>query len=453
MIPINKKIKGKVEKFKSDAVTGLSFRKDGKLMAVGEADGKISIVETKKRALLRTFKHHKQATHALRFIGNSSYLATGSDDLTVKLYDISTRSIVRDFIGLHDDYIRSIRVLNENQNLLLVGSYDKKVSLLDLRILEQKAVQTFEHQFPVEDMDVFSDNNRFVTAAGTTVAIWDVRQNQIIGSSVNNLKTVTTCRVTSNDTRIITGSLDQQLKVLDVENFAVQYQTKLQAGIMSFDITKNQTYWAVGMNNGDVEIRCRRTTEEEGKVIDEEDRNDIALPQLEGKSKKVIRNYKYFYRGIYERPTDFDVKVETERKRRLQDFDKFLKKFQYKKALTSSLKIRNAHVTIGLIEELVQREALDIALRNSTDEELDSVFEFLAYNLADSRYTVSLVPFAEKLLELYASQVIQDATTREKFEELSEFLEEIIQEKDLMMNLLGKLEMILDSNILQGETN
>ena len=48
--------------------------------------------------------------------------------------------------------------------------------------------------------------------------------------------------------------------------------------------------------------------------------------------------------------------------------------------------------------------------------------------------------------------MIQNANTREKFQELSEFLEEIIQEKDLMMNLLGKLEMILDSNILQEET-
>ena len=47
--------------------------------------------------------------------------------------------------------------------------------------------------------------------------------------------------------------------------------------------------------------------------------------------------------------------------------------------------------------------------------------------------------------------MIRDVTTREKFQELSEFLEEIIQEKDLMMNLLGKLEMILDSNILQSE--
>lgn len=38
--------------------------------------------------------------------------------------------------------------------------------------------------------------------------------------------------------------------------------------------------WKINsFSNGDVEIKCRRTTEEEGKVIDEEDRNDIALPQ------------------------------------------------------------------------------------------------------------------------------------------------------------------------------
>jgi len=74
-----------------------------------------------------------------------------------------------------------------------------------------------------------------------------VRQNKVVGSSMNNLKTVTTVKVTSNDQRIITGSLDQQIKVLDPENFTVHYQQKYQAGIMSFDITKNQTYFALGM--------------------------------------------------------------------------------------------------------------------------------------------------------------------------------------------------------------
>jgi len=64
---------------------------------------------------------------------------------------------------------------------------------------------------------------------------------------MNNLKTVTTVKVTSNDQRIITGSLDQQIKVLDPEDFTVYYQAKYQAGIMSFDITKNQTHLAVGM--------------------------------------------------------------------------------------------------------------------------------------------------------------------------------------------------------------
>jgi len=358
---------------------------------------------------------------------------------------------VRDFVGLHEDYIRSLKVLSENQNLLLVGSYDKKVSLIDLRILEQKPAQIFSHQFPIEDLDVFSDANRFVTVGGTLATIWDVRQNKVLGSSMNNLKTVTTVKVTSSDQRIITGSLDQQIKVLDPEDFTVYYQAKYQAGIMSFDITKNQTHLAVGMNNGDMEIFCRKTTEEEAKAIDEEDRTDIALPKIEGKQKKIIRNYRFFYRGIYEKPSEYDQQFENEKKRKLQEFDRFLKKFQYKQALNAVLKKKNSYLTIGLIEELVQRDALDIALRNGTEEELANIFEFLEHNLPDPKLTTVLVPFTEKLLDLYATQILEDSNIRDQFNAVSDMLDQIIQEKNLMMNLLGKLEVILDSNIIQSE--
>jgi len=41
-----------------------------------------------------------------------------------------------------------------------------------------------------------------------------------------------------------------------------------------------------------------------------------------------------------------------------------MKKFQYKNALNAALNKNNAHIVISLIEELVQRGTLDVALRN-----------------------------------------------------------------------------------------
>ena len=56
--------------------------------------------------------------------------------------------------------------------------------------------------------------------------------------------------------------------------------------------------------------------------------------------------------------------MNAQKKKKLQDYDKQLKKFQYKNALDSALKTKNAHVIISVIEELVQRGTLDIALKN-----------------------------------------------------------------------------------------
>lgn len=41
-----------------------------------------------------------------------------------------------------------------------------------------------------------------------------------------------------------------------------------------------------------------------------------------------------------------------------------MKRFQYKNALNAALKKQNSNITVGLIEELVQRGTVDIALKN-----------------------------------------------------------------------------------------
>ena len=54
----------------------------------------------------------------------------------MKIFDISTNELIRNFPNLHNDHIRALNILSEKENFLLVGSYDKRISLLDLRIAE-----------------------------------------------------------------------------------------------------------------------------------------------------------------------------------------------------------------------------------------------------------------------------------------------------------------------------
>ena len=51
----------------------------------------------------------------------------------------------------------------------------------------------------------------------------------------------------------------------------------------------------------------------------------------------------------------------------MQDYDKQLKKFQYKNALNAAFNKKNSAATVSLIEELIQRGTLDIALQGRDD--------------------------------------------------------------------------------------
>jgi hypothetical protein len=68
-----------------------------------------------------------------------------------------------------------------------------------------------------------------------------------------------------------------------------------------------------------------------------------------------------------------------------------LKKFQYKKALNDSLIQNNPETVLALLEELIQRGGLEIALANRSADELQMVAEFIKWKICDYRYQNVLV--------------------------------------------------------------
>ena len=59
--------------------------------------------------------------------------------------------------------------------------------------------------------------------------------------------------------------------------------------------------------------------------------------------------------------------TEMSKKRRLQPYEQKLKRFEYKDALNKALDARNPEVVLSLIEELVEREGLHIAIGNRSE--------------------------------------------------------------------------------------
>jgi U3 small nucleolar RNA-associated protein 15 len=87
----------------------------------------------------------------------------------------------------------------------------------------------------------------------------------------------------------------------------------------------------------------------------------------------------------------------------LQPYEQSLKAFQYKQALTQAISTKNPEVVLALLEELIERGALEKSLANRSPGELASVLDFLSWKFPDHRYSSLLLDVLRVLLDLYSA--------------------------------------------------
>ena len=134
-----------------------------------------------------------------------------------------------------------------------------------------------------------------------------------------------------------------------------------------------------------------------------------------------------------------------EKKQKLQKYEESLKKFQYKKALNEALEQHNPEIICALIEELIQRSALEISLANRSPDELVALVEFIQWKISDYRYQNTLVQVLRFLIDMYQG-VLGTGHTPELDHLLtnnmnSKLQQEIEQSENLIM-LQGQIEMV-----------
>jgi U3 small nucleolar RNA-associated protein 15 len=80
-----------------------------------------------------------------------------------------------------------------------------------------------------------------------------------------------------------------------------------------------------------------------------------------------------------------------------------LKKFEYRKALNHAIEMNNPEVLLSLIEELIQRGGLEIALSNRSPDELMKLIQFIKWKICDYRYQHVLVQLLRFIIDMYYS--------------------------------------------------
>ncbi|PIL37144.1 transporter [Ganoderma sinense ZZ0214-1] len=396
--PRTQKVTKTISRFKDVARSG-NIRGDGKLVVAGDDTGLVQVFDMNSRAILRSFDVHKQPVHVAKFSpADHTQVLSCSDDTTVKLWDIPSQAAITTFYD-HADYVRAGQVCPHNPHLILTGSYDATVRLFDSRSGECEMTLGdasihggSRNTAPVEQVLMFPSGSAALSASGPILRVWDlVAGGRCTRAMSNHQKTVTSLAFNSDASRVLTGGLDQMVKVYDVSTYRVVHTMRYPAPILCLAISPDETHIAAGMSDGTLSVRRRRPKTSEPASQDLFSIASLrsgAFESFLGGSLPTIGEGRVKEKKKSKPVGDVDeLKVESKRKKRLREYDRLLKNFKYSAALDSVL-LKNVPptTTFSLIQELMHRDGLRTALGGRDDVLLEPVLRLLLKHVTDPRF-------------------------------------------------------------------
>ncbi|KAG6868516.1 hypothetical protein C0993_001617 [Termitomyces sp. T159_Od127] len=456
--PRTQKITKTISRFKDVARSG-NIRPDGKLVVAGDDTGLIQVFDINSRAILRTFDSHKQPVHVTKFSKLSpAHVLSCSDDTTAKIWDVPSQSPISTFTS-HTDYVRSGQIFTSNPHLVLTGSYDSTVRLFDSRsghcemVMGEKSSSRATGSTPVEQVLLFPSGTIALSSAGPIIRIWDlVSGGRCIRALSNHQKTVTSLAFDATVGRLLTGSLDQMVKVYDVSTYKVVHTMRYPAPILCLAISPDETHIAAGMSDGTLSVRRRQLKTSETKVIDP--LRSSTFESFLGMSHPTLGE------GIGRGKTQSqplgsvdELRIESRRTKRLRDYDKLLKNFKYSAALDSVLRKQvPPTTTFSLIQELIHRDGLKTALSGRDDVLLEPVLRLLVKYVADPRFGEMVCNIASMVIEMYSPILGQSPLIDTLFLRLQKKVAAEIRFQRELVKTKGALAMIFASSVAINES-
>ncbi|KAM4602550.1 katanin p80 WD40 repeat-containing subunit B1 isoform 2-T2 [Polymixia lowei] len=111
-------------------ITSLDFHPFGEYLASGSMDTNIKLWDVRRKGCVFRYKGHTQAVRCLAFSPDGKWLASASDDSTIKLWDLTAGKMITEFTA-HTAAVNIVQ-FHPNEYLLASGSSDRTIKLWDL---------------------------------------------------------------------------------------------------------------------------------------------------------------------------------------------------------------------------------------------------------------------------------------------------------------------------------
>ena len=187
---------------RGESVTSVAFSKNGQMLASSSDDKTIKLLDLRRTNGLSwdsiyeksssdslenpfanpiTLEGHKSRIWSIEFSPNSNMLASGSDDRTVRLWNLSQVEEdpkVLKVLEEHNFWVGSVTFSPDGQKIAS-GSYDKTIGLWDLNHLDETPIVLRGHEQSVTSVAFYPDGSKLVSGSyDNTIRTW------IIGTKI-----------------------------------------------------------------------------------------------------------------------------------------------------------------------------------------------------------------------------------------------------------------------------
>lgn len=183
--------------------------------------------------MLHSFEH-QSIVCCVKFSKDGQYFATGSNR-QAQIFDVASAQRLRCFLEPtkklnEDSYVRTV-AFSPNGQYLVSGSEDKSVKVWDIAASNLKSVLT-GHELDIYAVEVSSDNRFVVSGSGDgKTKIWDLQKLSLIHTldapvtsdstnatgKLSGTEGVTSIAITPDNALIATGCLDNVIRLWDSE--------------------------------------------------------------------------------------------------------------------------------------------------------------------------------------------------------------------------------------------
>ena len=199
----------------SQDVTSVTFSPDGTLLATGSDDDTVKLWDMETKTNILTLEGHRGDVTSVSFSPDGKLLASGSDDDTVRLWDVDTNENIAILEG-HRWNVTSVS-FSPDGKLLASGSDDDTVRLWDVDTNENIAILE-GHRWNVTSVSFSPDGKLLASGSDDdTVRLWDVDTNENIAILEGHRRNVTSVSFSPDGKLLASGSDDGTVKLWDVE--------------------------------------------------------------------------------------------------------------------------------------------------------------------------------------------------------------------------------------------